>query len=418
MRIIVFGLGHVGIVTVASLLRDGHVVVGVDTDDDVRNCVARGLSPFREPGIAALIATGHADGRLSVRPGVGDAFDADLAIVCVGTQGLADGRLDLSEVDAVARRLGEAVRLRPAGTPPMLLVFRSTMLPGSMTETVLPAIAAAAGEPPGARYDVAYSPAFTREGSALADYFAPARIVVGERQPGSARVLLDLLRGIEAPIFTTSFEMAELTKLADNAFHALKVAFANEMARFALGSGVSPGELFDLVRADTKLNLSASYLRPGGAFGGPCLPKDVVALAARMKSTEIAAPVIGHIFESNTLHTEFLAEQIALRAAPGARILLVGLSFKSGTDDVRESPLAGLALALLDRGYDLSVYDPDLVCDGCVAASVQLPSRLSAVVLPNLTTELGWDLIVLGKPAPDVLRSIGPNYPVFDIDRL
>ena len=175
MRIIVFGLGHVGIVTVASLLRDGHVVVGVDTDDDVRNCVARGLSPFREPGIAALIASGHAEGRLSVRTGVGDAVDADLAIVCVGTQGLADGRLDLSEVDAVARRLGEAVRLRPAGAPPMLLVFRSTMLPGSMTETVLPAIAAAAGEPPGTRYDVAYSPAFTREGSALADYFAPAR---------------------------------------------------------------------------------------------------------------------------------------------------------------------------------------------------------------------------------------------------
>jgi GDP-mannose 6-dehydrogenase len=418
MRILVFGLGHVGIVTVAGLLRDGHAVVGLDPNDDIRACVGRGLSPFREPGVATLIATGHAAGRLSVSLSVGDAVNADLAFVCVGTPLLTDGTLDLSDVKVVARHLGEAVRQRSSEWSPMLMVFRSTMLPGSMNETVLPAIVTAAGEPPGARYEVVYSPTFTREGSAVADYFAPARVLIGERRPGSARVLLDLLDGIDAPILTTSFEAAELTKFADNAFHALKVAFANEIGRFALQSGISPGEVFDHFQADTKLNLSASYLRPGGPFGGPCLPKDVRALSARMNDKGIAAPIIDHILESNSLHTDFLVAEIERRTEPRSRILLVGLSFKNGTDDVRASPLVRLAELLLDRGHDLSIYDPDLVCDGVASASAQLTSRLSAAVLSHFSAGVVWDLVVVGKTAPDVLRSVGPTRAIFHVDRL
>jgi GDP-mannose 6-dehydrogenase len=418
MRILVIGLGHVGIVTAAGLLRDGHVVIGVDTSDHVRDCVARGVSPIREAGVADLVAAGHAAGRLSVAASLSGFAEADLAFICVGTRGLADGVLDLFDLKAVARQLGDAIRSRPQTLPPMLFVVRSTIPPGSMDNEVIPAFAAGAGEPPGRLYEVASNPEFTREGSAVADYFAPARIVIGERCPGSTQVLHDVLRDIEAPIITTSFDVAALTKLADNAFHALKVAFANEIGRFALMSGISPGEVSDLFLADTKLNLSAAYLRPGGAFGGPCLKKDVRALASCMQKVGIAAPVIGHICESNLSHIDFLIATIASRALPRSRILLIGLSFKSGTDDVRESPFVALAESLLDRGYDLSIYDPDLVDHGDVAALAKLPSRLLATLLSQLSAEIAWDLVVVGKSARDVLPLVNANSPLFHIDRL
>jgi len=417
MKVIVIGLGHIGIVTVAALLRDGHIVIGVDTDDDICRSLTRGVSPFREPGVQALIASGHAAARLTVTSTLEDTVDADVAFGCVGTKGLPEGSLDLSNVASAARTLGEAVRARSPERVPMVMVFRSTMLPGSMRGTVLPAVAAAAGEPSGTRYEIAYSPEFTREGTALADYFAPARIVVGEDRPRSRQILLDLHPGIGAPIVSTSFEIAELTKLADNAFHALKVAFANEIGRFALSSGISPSEVFDIFQADTKLNVSSAYLRPGGAFGGPCLPKDVRALAASMDNAGVTAPVIGHINQSNASHTNFLVSEIERRLAPRSRILLFGLSFKPGTDDVRESPLLALAEQLLSRGHALSIYDPDLCDDGAPRGRVSLPSHLFACVVRQLPAEIAFDLVVVGKNSLGQ-ASLPPGCPVFRVDRL
>jgi GDP-mannose 6-dehydrogenase len=370
-----------------------------------------------KPGVQALIAAGHATGRLIVRSRLDNAADADVAFVCVGTRGLPEGLLDLSHVALAARALGEAVRARPAELAPMLMVFRSTMLPGSMRQIVLPAVAAAAGEAPGARYEIAYSPEFTRDGTALADYFGPARIVVGEDRPRSRQTLLDLHAGIEAPIFWTSFEVAELTKLADNSFHALKVAFANEIGRFALRSGISPSEVFDIFQADTKLNLSAAYLQPGGAFGGPCLPKDVRALAACIEKAGVTAPVIGHIDESNASHTHFIVSEIDARIKPRSRVLLFGLSFKPGTDDVRESPLLALAESLLSHGHVLSIYDPDLCGDGATRARAPLPSHLSALVIEQKPLEFPFDLVVVGKNRLS-RESLPPDCPVFRVDRI
>jgi GDP-mannose 6-dehydrogenase len=296
------------------------------------------------------------------------------------------------------------------------------MLPGSMTGAILPAIMAAAGESPGVRYEAVYNPEFIREGSAVADYFAPARIVVGERQPGTARTLVDFCESIDAPVFTTSFEVAELAKYADNTFHSLKVVFANEIGRYALRCGIQPTEVFDLFVADTKLNISSLYLRPGGAFGGPCLPKDVRALAAHMNEIGIAAPVIGHILESNTSHADFLIAEIERQVAPRSRILLVGLTFKAGTDDLRESPLVKLAGSLLDHGYDLAIYDPDLAsgvgADGDGPAAARLPSSLSAIVLSRLPATARWDLVVVGKTFPGIVEAVGAESPLFHIDRL
>jgi GDP-mannose 6-dehydrogenase len=287
---------------------------------------------------------------------------------------------------------------------------------------VLPVLARTAGASPGPRYEVVYHPEFIREGSAVADYLAPARIVIGERKKGTAEALVELYRGIDAPVFMTSLEVAELAKFAENSFHALKISFANEIGRFAVGVGISPTAVFDIFAADTKLNLSASYLRPGGAFGGPCLPKDVLALAVRMREAGIRAPVIDGVIESNSLHIDFLVREIGSRAAPDARILLVGLSFKSGTDDVRQSPLVGLAERLVNEGYDLAIYDSDLV-DGASGGFAprllqQLPSRLASALLPSFPPSQDWDLIILGKNTLDVDQLFGPAANLLDIYRL
>lgn len=184
MRITVCGLGHVGVVTAGGLLRNGHTIVGMDSDPTICDRIGSGLVPFREPGIGEIIAAGHSEGRLSIDNGLGEIADADVAIVCVGTRGLPDGSLDLSDLLAASRTLGETIRLRSPRLPPILLVFRSTMLPATMSTTVLPAILATTGEPPGQRYDVAYHPEFMREGCALADYITPARIIIGEQRSG------------------------------------------------------------------------------------------------------------------------------------------------------------------------------------------------------------------------------------------
>lgn len=415
MRVVICGLGHVGIVTAAGLLRDGHTVIGMDSDAEICDLLGRGLIPFREPQVGEIIAASHSQGRLSIATGLNEIAEADVAFVCVGTRGLPDGSLDLSDLRAASQTLGESIRLRPPELPPILLVFRSTMIPGSMRKAVIPTLIAAAGEALDQHYSVAYHPEFMREGCALADYFAPARIVIGEQNPGNAEKLKELYAYIDAPIVTTSLETAELIKFADNGFHALKVSFANEMGRLALGFGISPSELFQIFCMDSKLNLSAAYLQPGGAFGGPCLTKDILALTQCMRSSGISAPVIDHIVPSNQAHTDFLISEIKRRAPPRSRILLVGLSFKPNTDDIRQSPLVDLAQRLLSDGYDLAVYDSDLIENNGIS---RLAPWLAEVTLPHIRSNDTWDLAVIGKSQPGAMKMLNSSIPMFKIDRL
>ena len=324
-------MGPVGGVVTACLLRDGHTVVAVDTDPSIVAAFATGAVPFRESEVAGMLTAGREMGRLTIVTGLFNSLaDADVVLVCVPTPSLSDGSLDLSSLKQAASDIGMAVRRRSSNQSAILLVFRSTMLPGSMSGAVLPEIAAASGEPPGARYEVAYNPEFMREGSAIADYLAPSRIVIGERREGTARRLMELYERIPAPVLD-NLETAELAKLTDNCYHALKVAFANEVGRLAIRTGVSPMTIFEILVSDTKLNISSSYLRPGGAFGGSCLPKDVLALTAAMHKAGVDAPVIERIIPSNLLHTDFLVMEVERRVSNGSRILLVGLSFKTGT---------------------------------------------------------------------------------------
>jgi GDP-mannose 6-dehydrogenase len=419
MKILVLGLGYVGSTMTACLAKGDHAVVGIDKSASKVAAVAEGRSPVREPGVAELLKASLDRGLLSTATGIGDhVLDADVAMVCVGTPARADGSLETSFVGAVAEELGTALRRRPAEAAPLLCVFRSTMLPGTMENLVLPALAAAAGAPPGARYEVAFNPEFLRESVAIADYFQPSRIVIGERHPGATQRLRGLYDGIVAPLFEVPFRVAEMIKMVDNTFHALKVAFANEIGRVAAAAEVDIDQLVTMFLADRKLNISEAYLRPGVPFGGSCLPKDVGALCAFASRHDVVLPLIGQVMPSNAAHQAALNRRVLDALPPGAAVLLVGVTFKANTDDLRESPLVYLARSILDRGHSLAIYDPDLIGCELVGENLHFVRRH----LPEMADLLVDDLDAALASQPVVVRAKRLTVPtgltILDVDQL
>jgi GDP-mannose 6-dehydrogenase len=423
LRIVLFGLGHVGATMAACLARAGHAVLGVDPDPVRVAAVAEGRAPVAEPGLADLLLAGRAAGWIEAAPAAGAAAlaEAELAVVCVATPPAMDGSgLDLSALLAVAGELGAAVRARRRrGGRLFLLVFRSTVPPGTMEGAVLPAVAGAAGEGPGEAWEAAYNPEFLREASALADYLAPSRIVVGERAPGAARRLHGLYDGIDAPLLEVPFAVAEMAKLVDNGWHALKVAFANEVGRACAGLGIGPGAVADLLLADARLNLGPAYLRPGMAYGGACLPKDLRTLTGLAEAAGLELPVLAGVAASNALHLDWLVRAVAARVGPPGPVLQLGLSFKPGTDDLRGSPLLALAERLVAQGYALRVVDPDLdparLPAGAATHAALLERCLAAE--PEAAAK-GVRLVLLGKPGLALPAGVPAGVPVLDLARL
>ena len=289
-----------------------------------------------------------------------------------------------------------------------------------MEGLVLPALEDAAGEGPGRRYEVACNPEFLRTGSAIRDHDRPPLVVIGERRPGLSRRLLGLHAQQGAPVFEVPFRTAELVKLACNGWHALKVAFANELGRIALGQGVEPTALSGIFLADPVLNLGPAYLRPGMPFGGSCLPKDLAALQALAEAAGDGAPLLAATTASNARHGAWLAQAVAARCPPPGPVLLLGLSFKAGTDDLRGSPLVTLARTLQAAGFDLAVHDPDLDPagrDGRDAGGG--PDPLAALLVDDLDAALASAaLVVLGKPMPEVGARLPAGTPLLDLTRL
>ena len=359
MKVAIFGLGYVGCVTAATLARAGHLVVGVDVVPAKIEAMLAGRSPVVETGLDALVAEGVAAGRLSATtdPAVGLA-GAAFSLICVGTPSRRDGSLDLSFVTQVARQIGESLSI---AAPGHRVVVRSTVLPGSTRRVVIPEIERASGRPAGDGYDVCTNPEFLREGSSLRDHYAPPRILVGERAPGGGEPVLALYEGIEAPRFRVPLEVAEAVKYSDNAFHALKVTFANEVARVWEAAGADARQVMEIVASDTKLNLAPVYLRPGFAFGGSCLPKDLRALSAAARDRNVPVPMLDAILPSNELQVRRAVD--AVLATGCRRVALLGLAFKPGTDDLRESPFLTLAKALLGEGVQLSIHDTAMLSD-------------------------------------------------------
>ncbi|MEO0679049.1 MAG: nucleotide sugar dehydrogenase [Pseudomonadota bacterium] len=385
MHLAIFGLGYVGFTAACCLASQGRRVTGVDVSARKVAAIEAGDAPIVEPGLADMLAEARGKGLLTARREIGDALaDADGAIVCVGTPSGPDGGHDMGHVAAVTRQIAEALA-QSERTAPLTIAYRSTFRPGSMETLVRPILEARLGAEMGGKARLAYNPEFLREGSAVHDFFNPPKIVIGTEGARPDPVMEALHEGLEAPVFRVGFREAELTKFVDNAWHAVKVAFANEIGRVCLDLGIEAKTAHKIFVADEKLNISPYYLRPGGAFGGSCLPKDVRALAHIAAEAGVNAPLVDSLLRSNAAHKARLYDYAAEGLAPGASVLVAGLAFKAGTDDLRESPHVDLARRLLAEGYELRIFDPAIDAEKLVGANLgwayaQLP-QLEALLI-------------------------------------
>jgi GDP-mannose 6-dehydrogenase len=353
MKIAVFGLGYVGAVSAACLARDGHRVIGVDPNPVKVELLRQCKSPIIEPGLEPLIASAVQQGRLVAGSDPETAVkESELILVCVGTPGKANGSLDLSYVRRVVQQIGEQLAKSPDHK---VVVIRSTLLPRSMESVVVPILEQASGKRAGVDFGVCLNPEFLREGTAIHDYDHPPKTVIGAMDEQSIAVVRALYSALDAPVIETDLRSAEMVKYIDNSWHALKVTFANEVGRLCKSMGVDGRLVMRLFCMDTKLNISNAYLRPGFAFGGSCLPKDVRALTYQGRLLDVDTPVMSSILASNQLQVAHALGLIS--ATDRRRVGLLGLSFKEGTDDLRESPVVTMAEQLIGKGYELLIYD-------------------------------------------------------------
>jgi GDP-mannose 6-dehydrogenase len=353
VNIAVLGLGYVGSVSSACLASMGHKVTGVDVSKLKVDEIRAGQSPIVEHDLPRLIAEGVAAGRLTATTDAAAALaDASLVLLCVGTPSLEDGGLDLGQSIAAARQVGEGLAAHPHHAT---VVFRSTMLPGSVESLLVPAIEQASGLQCGPDFGVCYNPEFLREGSAVFDFFEPPYTILGVRRPEEAEPLRALYSRIPGETITVDIRTAEMLKYVNNTFHALKVCFANEIGRLCQREGVDPHEVMRLVCLDTKLNLSPYYLKPGFAYGGSCLPKDVRAITHRARERRLELPLLESITLSNHRHIEAAVTTVERQGRKKVGVL--GLSFKAETDDLRESPIVRVVGTLVGKGYEVLLHD-------------------------------------------------------------
>jgi GDP-mannose 6-dehydrogenase len=365
MRISVFGMGYVGAVSAACLARDGHTVVGVDVDPLKLDLIRRGRSPIVEEGIQELTREVVESGRLTVTNDVAQAIaNTDLSFVCVGTPSSPNGSQDLSAIRRVMQSIGEAIGRKNSFHT---VILRSTVQPGTVDEVMTPILEQASGKKADVDFGVGFQPEFLREGTSIKDYDNPPFTVVGTRSEKSAAVLKELFEQLPCEFISTSVGVAEMLKYACNAFHAVKVTFANEIGRLSQAVNVDAREVMDLVCRDKRLNISPAYMKPGFAFGGSCLPKDLRALTYVGKTKDVTTPMLGNVIGSNRAHIDHVIDKIT---QPGVRkVAMIGLSFKAGTDDLRESPLVAVAERLIGKGYDLRIYDPEVNLSRLIGAN-------------------------------------------------
>ncbi len=422
MKISIFGLGYVGAVSAACLARDGHEVVGVDPNQTKVDLINAGQTPIIEADVGEIITAATAAGRLRATSDAQQAIsETELSLVCVGTPSANNGSLDLQYVDAVCREIGSAIRAKGQRH---CVVIRSTILPGTMRDLVIPALEASSGLESGQDFGVCNNPEFLREGTAVRDYDEPPKTVIGASDPESAAQLSSLYEHLPAPLIVTDIEVAELVKYVDNVWHALKVGFANEIGALCKPLGIDSHKVMDIFCQDTKLNLSPYYLKPGFAFGGSCLPKDVRALNYEATQQDAQLPIIGAIMESNRLQIE---RGVALvMAQPGKRIGVLGFSFKAGTDDLRESPMVEVIERLLGKGYDIRLYDRNVNLAKLVGANreyilTHIP-HIAGLMVDSMDEIIDHaEVIIVGNPAEEfraALPKIRPEQTIIDLVRI
>ena len=380
----IFGLGYVGSVSAACLVSMGHRVVGVDVSPAKVEMIESGRTPIIEAQMPELVAEGHKACRLHATTDPKAAVrDSEISFVCVGTPSLRSGKLDLSHIEKVAREIGSALREKKSHH---VVVLRSTLLPGTTESVVIPILESASSRRAGSDFTVCYNPEFMREGSAVADFFQPPYTILGAQDPEHLAPLRELYKGLPGAIFETTITVAEMAKYVSNAFHAVKVGFANEVGTLCKHLGVDTQTVTRIFTSDTKLNISSAYLSPGFAFGGSCLPKDLRALAYKAKELDLSLPLLESILPSNAEHVERTVDVI-LRSNK-RKISVLGLSFKAGTDDLRESPQVQLIKRLLGEGCQLRIWDKDVSLGRLAGSNRQYIEE----VIPHIGSLLSTDL--------------------------
>ena len=422
MKLSVWGLGYVGTVSAGCLAQEGHEVIGVDSEPTKVDLINAGKSPIIEKDIGAIIERQVAAGRLSATTdaAVGVGW-ADLFLICVGTPSRGNGDIELKYVRRVCEQIGTALR-NHEGAP--VVVIRSTILPGTMRDVVIPTLEACSGRRAGAEFGVCINPEFLREGTAVHDFFNPPKTVIGELNRASGDLLASLYAQVAAPLIRTDIETAEMVKYADNAWHALKVGFANEIGHLCKELEVDSHRVMDIFCQDTKLNLSPYYLKPGFAFGGSCLPKDLRALLYKAKTLDVSLPILAAILPSNEQQIERAVRTVIEKGSKKVGIL--GFSFKAGTDDLRESPVVELTERLIGKGYDLRVYDANVKLAAIHGANrdyilnhIPHISRLMTRTIDEVLDHA--DTIVIGNAAPefhDIPKRLKDDQTVVDFVRI
>jgi len=389
MRISVFGIGYVGAVSAACLAADGHDVVAVDTNPQKAKMINDGVAPIVETGLADLIREGARSGKLrATTDGQEAVLSTDASIVCVGTPSYGNGNLDLSQVARVCESIGAALAKKGDFHA---VIIRSTMLPGSMRDVVQPALEKTSAKRANVDFGLAIFPEFLREGSAIRDYREAGTVIIGVAEPKTEKILREINKEVPGQLHVTDPATAEAVKYANNAWHATKVVFANEIGAFCKAHDIDSHKVMEIVCADRRLNISTAYLRPGFAYGGSCLPKDLRAVRYRAKARDLTLPMLNALSESNDLSIQNVADMVM--NAGSRRVGMIGLSFKAGTDDLRESPAVGLAERLFGKGYDLKIFDAN------VNYSKLMGSNLSYIQhhIPHLSERLTDDLAAVAQ---------------------
>jgi GDP-mannose 6-dehydrogenase len=418
----IFGLGYVGSVSAACLASMGHRVVGVDVSSAKVEMIESGRTPIIEARMPELVAEGHAACRLHATTDPNLAVrDSDISFVCVGTPSLRSGKLDLSHIEKVAGEIGSALCEKKSHH---VVVLRSTVLPGTTESLVIPILERASGRRAGSDFTVCYNPEFMREGSAVADFFQPPYTILGAQNAEHLAPVRELYQGLSGAVFETTITAAEMAKYASNAFHAVKVGFANEVGTLCKHLGVDTQTVTRIFTSDNKLNISSAYLSPGFAFGGSCLPKDLRALAYKAKELDLSLPLLESILPSNAEHVERTVE-IVLRSNK-KKISVLGLSFKAGTDDLRESPQVQLIKRLLGEGCQLRIWDKDVSLGRLAGSNRQYIEEVIPHIGSLLSTDLdevvrSGEIVIIGTKSAvksELTKLLKPGQVVVDLVNL
>ncbi len=398
MNISIFGLGYVGTVVAGCFAKAGHRVIGVDTEQAKVDLINSGRSPIIEAEIEELLAAGVASGTVRATTDAREAVEAtELSLLCVGTPSQPSGELDLTNIRRVCEDIGAVLRGKTAR---QVVVVSSTVLPGTIRDVVIPALERSSGKVFDVDFGVVMNPEFLRESTAVADFYAPPKTVIGSRNRADGELVARLYEGISAPLIHTALEVAETVKYCDNIFHALKITFGNEVGALCKAIGVDSHEVMRIFCQDTKLNLSPAYLKPGFAYGGSCLPKDLRALTWLARSRDIEIPMLSHITPSNDAQ---IRSALRLITNDGKRkIAVLGFAFKGGTDDLRESPIVTVVEALLGKGCELRLFDPYVNTARLVGANRRyieghIPHIAKLMVASAEEAVAGVDTVLIGN---------------------